>query len=93
MNPSHQLFIRVPLLIAIALLILMGTFSRRGFLDWRRMVQQNERLSQKVEKVKEQKVAMERQIELFQKNPEEQERVIRQVLGYIKPNEIVVEFP
>ena len=57
------------------------------------MVYQNEKLNHKIVSVREQKIAIERQIDQFQKNPEEQERVVRQVLGYIKPNEKVIEFP
>ena len=93
MSSQYRLFVRLPLLLSIALLCLMGTFSRRGFLDWRRMVYQNEKLNHKIVSVREQKIAIERQIDQFQKNPEEQERVVRQVLGYIKPNEKVIEFP
>jgi len=93
MPHQYHLFVRLPLLISIALLILMGTFSKRGLLDWKRMVQQNEKLEQKILSVAEQKIALEKQIEQFQKSSEEQERVVRQVLGYIKPNERVIEFP
>jgi len=39
-----------------------------------------------------QRVFMERQIESFKRNKDEQERVVRQVLGYIKPHETVIEF-
>ncbi len=92
MSSQYRLFVRYPLLLATGLLCLMGTFSKRGLLDWRRMVDQNEKLEQKIEAVKDQKLAMERQIEQFQKNRDEQERVVRQVLGYVKPNETVIEF-
>lgn len=93
MTSQYRLFVRLPLLFSIALLFLMGTFSKRGWLDWRRMMEQNEKLEQKIVEVSEQKVALQRQIEHFQKNRDEQERVVRQVLGYIKPNETVIEFP
>ena len=57
------------------------------------MVDQNNKLEHKVATIRDQKIDLERQIEQFQKNPEEQERVVRQVLGYIKANETVIEFP
>ncbi len=93
MSSQYLLFVRFPLLLSIALICLMGTFSKRGLLDWRRMVDQNNKLEHKVATIRDQKIDLERQIEQFQKNPEEQERVVRQVLGYIKANETVIEFP
>lgn len=93
MPQQYHLFVRLPLLLSIALLCLMGTFSKRGFLDWRRMVHQNDKLEQKIVSVYDQKLALEKQIDQFQKSSEEQERVVRQVLGYIKPNEKIIEFP
>lgn len=92
MLSQYRLFVRLPLLFSIALLCLMGTFSKRGWLDWRRMMVQNEKLEQKIVEVSEQKAALERQIQQFKQNRDEQERVVRQVLGYIKPNETVIEF-
>ena len=93
MSSHYRLFVRLPLLILIALVCLMGTFSKRGFLDWRRMVHQNEKLNAKIEAAREQKGILEKQIERFQTQSEEQERVVRYVLGYIKPTEKVIEFP
>ncbi len=93
MSSQYRLFVRFPLLLSIALICLMGTFSKRGLLDWRRMVDQNNKLEHKVATIRDQKIDLERQIEQFQKNPEEQERVVRKVLGYIKANETVIEFP
>ncbi len=46
MPQQYRLFVRLPLLLSIALLCFMGTFSKRGLLDWLRMVQQNEKLGQ-----------------------------------------------
>jgi cell division protein FtsB len=93
MSSQYRLFVRLPLLLSITLICLMGTFSKRGLLDWRRMVHQNEKLGQKISAVREQKMALEQQIDQFQKNPDEQERVVRQVLGYIRPNETIIEYP
>jgi cell division protein FtsB len=93
MSSNYRLFVRLPLLLSIALICLMGTFSKRGLLDWRRMVHQNEKLQQKIVSVRDQKITLERQIDSFQRSSEEQERVVRQVLGYIKPNEAIIEFP
>lgn len=93
MSQQYRLYVRLPLLLAIALIVLMGTFSKRGLLDWQRMVEQNKKLEQQIIAVGQQKRTLESQITQFQKSSEEQERVVRQVLGYIKPNEKIIEFP
>jgi cell division protein FtsB len=85
-------FIRLPLLAALFLLLGMGTFSRRGFLDWRRMVRQNEILDEKILALHAQKENLNEEVRALQNDPQEQERVVRTVLGYIKSNETVIEF-
>ena len=84
--------IRVISLGVALLLVLMGAFTKRGWLDWRHMVRQNQELAMKIEQAQEQKANLERQIQALQFNVVEQEHVIRQVLGYVRPKEIVIEF-
>lgn len=92
MNSQYRLFVRLPLWVCLGLLCFMGTFSKRGLLDWRRMIEQNDKLEQKISEMAQQRVFIERQIESFKSSKDEQERVVRQVLGYIKPHETVIEF-
>ena len=73
-------------------LIAMGTFAKRGIMDWKRMGHRNVELSSQIEKAREQKQSLERQVEALQSSPAEQERVVRQTLGYVRPQEIVLEF-
>ena len=73
-------------------LVGMGTFAKRGIMDWKRIARRNFELSATIEKAKEQKQSLERQVEALQFNSAEQERVVRHTLGYVRPQELVVEF-
>lgn len=88
----HVVFFRWPLLILIGLIWINGVFGKRGLLDWRRMHQENQKLERQIVTASAAKKKLERENEFLLKNPSEQERVIRSVLGYIKPNETVIEF-
>jgi len=76
----------------LILLFAIGVFSKRGWLDWRRIVRQDGELQQRIDLLRRQRDLSERQIEAFQARPAVQERVIRQVLGYVRPDETVIEF-
>lgn len=92
-NHSHFVyFFRLPVLVLLLCLLTMGIFSRRGWLDWRRMVHKNRELSAEIQKVASARNLMEKQIEAFEQSRGEQERVIRSRLGYIRSNETIVEF-
>lgn len=89
---SYVLFVRYPLMFCSVSLILMGIFAKRGFMDWRRMVHENEALTVKISALEKQKTKLERENDLLEKNAEYQENVIRQTLGYIRTNETAIEF-
>ena len=76
----------------MAFMVFMGVFSRRGFLDYRRMTNQNSELRRRIEAVTKEKSGMEQQISNFRTDPIEQERIIREKLGYVRKNDLVVEF-
>ena len=86
-------FVRYPLVLCCLSLVLMGIFAKRGFLDWRRMVHENQNLSVKITALEKQKAKLERENGLLEKNTEYQENVIRQTLRYIRTNETAIEFP
>lgn len=71
---------------------LMGVFSKRGLLDWRRMVRQNEALTRDIARAGGEYDELERKIGKLKSDASEQERVIRRVLGYVRENEFVIEF-
>jgi cell division protein FtsB len=93
MSSLYTHAIRLFLLVLLFSLVGIGVFSKRGWLDWRRMVKQNQELQAKIEAARRQKLALEHQVEDLHLRPAEQERVVRQVLGYVKKNETVIEFP
>ena len=85
--------VRITGIVLSCLLVVMGTFAKRGWLDWRRMVRENVELSVKLGSVRREKSELERRSEQLQNDRAEQERVIRSVLGYVRPDETVIEFP
>ncbi len=89
---SYLYFVRIPLIFFFVSLILMGILAKRGIVDWRRMVHENENLHLKLGQLEKQKTKLLRENELLEKNAEYQENVIRQTLGYIKANETSIEY-
>jgi cell division protein FtsB len=78
--------------ILIAILLVMGVFGKRGWLDLRRMNSENQRLNTELSRVQEQKEGLVSEIKALQQDRQAQEHTIRKVLGYIKPDETVIEF-
>jgi hypothetical protein len=73
-------------------LIIGGIFSGRGVLDWSRMARQNGQLRTKIEAAQLEKEGLESRIRRLRTSQFEQRQVVRQTLGYINKNEIVIEF-
>src|SRR5580658_9774378 len=86
---SYVYFVRIPLLLSLVGLLCMGVFSRRGWLDLKRISRQNEELKLRLATSIQQKQQLDDQIEAFKTNKSEQERIIRQTLGYVRKNETV----
>lgn len=76
----------------LSVLFVMGLFGKRGLFDLRRMRNENNRLAQEILQTQQQNEALKLQMVALQKDPQEQEHMIRKVLGYIKPHETVIEF-
>jgi cell division protein FtsB len=89
---TYVYFVRFPLICLILLLSIMGVFARRGWLDLKRMTAQNSTLRQQIGAAAGQKQSLERQVDAFRADSAEQERVIRQTLGYVHKNEIIIQF-
>jgi cell division protein FtsB len=87
----YPYFIRFPLLLSVILLIWMGLFARRGFLDWRRIAHRNNEIGARLQTLKGQKESLEQQVEALQSNPNFQERIVRQTLGFVRKDETVIE--
>lgn len=88
----YHYLVRLPLLSAIVILLGMGIFARRGWLDWRKIAQKNEELRQRIELLTQQKQDLARQEEAFATDKEEQKRVVRQRLGFVSKDETILEF-
>lgn len=73
-------------------LLVLGAVSKRGLFDLKRMRDENSSVKSKLQNLELQKVELEEQIRRFETESPERERVVRLVLGYIKPNETVIEF-
>lgn len=85
--------VRLAFLSCIAALAAMGIFAKRGWIDWRRMVKSNDEIAVKVSEALAQKEALDKQMAALQANAQQQEAVVRQTLGYVRPQELVIEFP
>lgn len=84
--------VRLFLALLISWLMYLGVFEKRGWLDYRRLKQKNQELSDKLKTTAQQKKSLEKQIFAQNTDPKEQERVVRERLGYIRPNETIIEF-
>jgi cell division protein FtsB len=85
-------FARYALVACIVALLAMGIFSRRGWLDWQRMVRNNDQMLAKLEQTKLEKAHWETRLGGLKSNRRAQERTVRQYLGFVKKDEIVIEF-
>ena len=90
---SFGWLVRLPLILILIAIALMGVFSKRGWADWRRMARQNQELKLRIEGLRLEKADLEKRVAQLKSDPVEQERVIRETLGYMKPNETLIEFP
>jgi cell division protein FtsB len=74
------------------MLLVMGLFGKRGWLDLKRMESENKKLERLISETQTEMTRLEAQVIGLRQNRQIQEHTIRQVLGYIKPDEIVIEF-
>ena len=83
-------------ILAVVLLLLNAYaifFSRRGVQDWGRIKEENSLLSGRLLQVKKQKESLQIKVAALKGDTREQEREVRQTLGYVRPGEVVIEFP
>ncbi len=81
---------------AIALLLLNGYaafFSRRGLRDLGRIKNENAALTERLVQVKAERENLEKKVAGIKGDAREQERAVRQTLGYVRPGEVMIEFP
>lgn len=88
----HTLLMRMSFIVALFALITMGVFARRGYIDLTQVQKRMSELNSKKEILANQLAALEREAQTFLQDPESQEKIIRQRLGYIRNRELVIEF-
>jgi hypothetical protein len=84
--------LRIPLFIIFIGLIGVGIFAKRGLRDWRMIEKKNDEIKSRILDTEAQKRELERLSYSIQHSKDEQERVVRRVLGYIRPHETIIEF-
>jgi cell division protein FtsB len=89
----YPLVIRFPFFCAVVALAVMGVFAKRGWLDWRSMANRNGELERQIETARLSRDELEKQIRALESSPFAQEQAVRQHLGYLRKDEIVVELP
>ena len=89
---SYSLFLKVSCLGLIVMLLYVGVFGKRGLRDYRWLIKTNEEILSRIKEASQKKENLVRQIHALKTNRDEQERLIRQMLGYVKPEEIIIEF-
>lgn len=92
MNRYH-LFVRLPFAVCCLLLVVMGIFARRGWMDWRRMERHNQEIAARLEKSASEREDLAQLIRGLETSQLAQEQAVRQHLGYLRPDEIVIETP
>ncbi len=90
---SLRNILRILVLVLLALNGYATFFSRRGLQDWGRIKEENSVLSERLLQVKKEKESLQNKVASLKGDAREQEREVRQTLGYVRPGEVVIEFP
>ena len=87
----------LPLLVAVLLLLNALLFQRiffspQGIAGFRNQSTQVEELENKVKNLKEENQKLFNKIQAYKNSPRAQEKMVREELGWVRENELVVEF-
>ncbi|MBY0370076.1 hypothetical protein K2X33_05280 [bacterium] len=89
----YILFVRLPFAILAGLLVFMGIFARRGWMDWQRMQTHNIEIADRREKALQEFDDMRLLLKGLEGSTLAQEQAVRQHLGYLRKEELVIEIP
>ena len=88
-----------PLFLLVGVLLLLNAllfqsifFSSQGILGFRRQCAQVEELEAKILNLKEENQKLFRKIQAFKNSPRAQEKMVREELGWLRENELLIEF-
>lgn len=81
------------LLLALDVMIFYGIFlSPQGILGYREQSRQVAELNAKILKLREDNHKLFHRIQSFKSDPSAQEKLVREQLGWVRPNELMIEF-
>jgi cell division protein FtsB len=81
------------ILLLLDILLFYGIFlSPQGILGLHEQSRQVEELQNKISKLREDNHRLFRRIQGFKSNPQAQERLVREQLGWVRENELMIEF-
>ena len=90
----HVLRLLVVCLLALNIGLLYAIFfSSHGLEGYRKQGEQVKELEAKIVKLRQENQKLFEHIQAVKNNPKAQEKLVRQELGWVKENEIVVDFP
>ena len=89
----RALFLRGLLSVVLISLLFGGLFAKRGLLDWIRMTRRNAELHNKLEASRVRLASVSDQIKRLRSDRATQEWVVREQLGFVRPGEVVLEYP
>lgn len=84
--------LRIVMGCALVLMVGAGVLAKRGVLDLQRMEERNTVLSKQIDEALAEKESLEKLVQRLQSDTAEQERVIRLLLGYVRPGETIIDF-
>jgi cell division protein FtsB len=86
-------FVLVAGLLLLNFLLFQNIFiSSQGILGFRKQCAQVDELEAKIKNLKEENQKLFRKIQAFKNSPRAQEKMVREELGWIRDNELLVEF-
>jgi cell division protein FtsB len=90
---THLLVLLVAILLLLNVLLFQSLFfSPQGVTGFRKQSAQVEELETKVNNLKEENQKLFRKIQAFKNSPRAQEKMVREELGWLRDNELVIEF-
>jgi cell division protein FtsB len=90
---THLLLLLVAVLLLLNVLLFQSLFfSPQGVMGFRKQCAQVEELETKVINLKEENQKLFRKIQAFKNSPRAQEKMVREELGWLRDNELVIEF-
>jgi cell division protein FtsB len=79
--------------VAVVLLVIFASAALKGWRDYQRAQERERALESEIAATQDRITALQRKIERLQSDPTTLDRVAREELGWVQPNEVVVVLP